>query len=66
MIKPSADKCRVLIVDDDHKVAVLLTDLLEQEGYEVVSVADGGSALEMLKSFEPDLVISDVVIPVID
>lgn len=66
MIKASADKCRVLIVDDDQKVAVLLTDLLEQEGYEVASVADGGSALEILNSFEPDLVISDVVIPVID
>ena len=58
--------CRVLIVDDDPRVAVLLNDLLEQEGYEVVSVGDGGSALEMLQSFEPDLVISDVVIPVID
>ena len=56
----------MLIVDDDQKVAALLTELLEQEGYEVVSAADGGRALEILNSFEPDVVISDVVMPVID
>jgi PAS domain S-box-containing protein len=66
MIKPSAEKCRVLIVDDDQKVCELLTELIENEGYEVVSAADGGSALEILKSFEPDVVISDVVMPVLD
>ncbi|MDQ2920848.1 MAG: PAS domain S-box protein, partial [Acidobacteriota bacterium] len=66
MIKASSEKCRVLIVDDDQKVAALLTDLLELEGYEVVSAADGGRALEILNSFDPDVVISDVVMPVID
>jgi PAS domain S-box-containing protein len=58
--------CRVLIVDDDQKVASLLTDLLEHEGYEVVAASDGGRALELLTSFEPDVVISDVVMPVLD
>jgi len=66
MIKAPSEKCRVLIVDDDQKVAALLTELLEDEGYEVMSVADGGCALEILDSFEPDVVISDVVMPVID
>src|SRR5882762_9746815 len=66
MITPLSEKCRILIVDDDRKVAELLTELLEQEGYEVVSAHDGGRALEMLNSFEPDVVISDVVMPVVD
>jgi PAS domain S-box-containing protein len=66
MIKPSSERCRVLIVDDDQKVAALLNDLLEQEGYEVVAASDGGRALEVLNSFEPDVVISDVVMPVIN
>ena len=65
MIKPSSEKCRILIVDDDQKVASLLTDILEQEGYEVVAASDGSGALEILDRFEPDVVISDVVMPVI-
>src|SRR6266850_5159887 len=66
MIKASSEKCRVLIVDDDQKVRALLCELIESEGYEVMSVADGGSGLEAVNSFEPDLVISDVVMPVLD
>ena len=66
MLKVSSEKCRVLIVDDDQKVRALLTELIENEGYEVVSAADGGSGLELVNSFEPDVVISDVVMPVLD
>src|SRR6266498_5988933 len=66
MIKASSEKCRVLIVDDDHKVGALLIELIENEGYEVASAGDGGSGLELLTSFEPDVVISDVVMPVLE
>src|SRR6266851_973348 len=66
MIKPLSEKYRILIVDDDQKICALLTELLQAEGYEVASVGDGGSALEIISSFEADVVISDVVMPVID
>jgi PAS domain S-box-containing protein len=66
MIKASSEKCRVLIVDDDQRVSALLTELIENEGYEVACAADGGSAWELVLSFEPDVVISDVVMPVLD
>ena len=66
MIKTSTEKCRVLVVDDDQKVRTLLAELLENEGYEIVTAADGGSGLEIVSSFEPDVVISDVVMPVLD
>ncbi|HVQ37978.1 MAG TPA: PAS domain S-box protein, partial [Pyrinomonadaceae bacterium] len=66
MITSISEKCSVLIVDDDRKVADLLTELLEQEGYEVVSADNGISALEVLNSSTPDLVISDVVMPGLD
>lgn len=66
MIKTSSEKCRVLIVDDDQKVCALLAELIENEGYEVASAADGTIALELVRSFEPDLVISDVLMPVLD
>ena len=66
MIQTPSEKCRVLIVDDDPKVSALLVELLQLDGYEVAFAADGGTALELLTSFEPDLVISDVVMPVLD
>jgi PAS domain S-box-containing protein len=66
MIKASSEKCRVLIVDDDQKVRALLTELIENEGYEVACALDGGSAIEIINSFEPHVVISDVVMPVLD
>src|SRR4030095_13498629 len=66
MIKASLEKCRVLIVDDDQKLCALLTETIQNEGYEVASAADGGSARELVLSFGPDVVISDVVMPVLD
>ena len=64
MIKTPTERCRVLIADDNQQVCSLLSDLLEQEGYIVKSAADGGSALALVDSFGPDVVISDVVMPV--
>jgi PAS domain S-box-containing protein len=58
--------CRILIADDDLRVSSLLADLLGQDGYEIKVAADGGRALELVKSFNPDVLISDVVMPVID
>ena len=66
MIKASPEKCRVLIVDDDQKLRAFLNEIIEDEGYEVATAADGGSARELVLSFEPDVVISDVVMPVVD
>ena len=62
----SADRRNVLIVDDNQNVRDLLIELLQQEGYVVVSATDGRQALEALRSFTPDIVISDVVMPVMD
>ncbi len=56
----------ILVVDDDEKMLDFLVDLLRQEGYDVMSAADGSRALDLLTSVEPDVVISDVVMPVID
>ncbi|HKO99768.1 MAG TPA: PAS domain S-box protein [Pyrinomonadaceae bacterium] len=66
MAKITPEKSRVLIVDDDEKVLALLGDLLTEEGYEVLLASNGVVAIELVKSFDPDLVISDVVMPVVD
>ncbi len=65
MIKAPSEKCRVLIADDNHQVCKLLSDLLEQDGYVVASAKEGGTALKLVRSFCPDVVISDVVMPVL-
>jgi DNA-binding response OmpR family regulator len=66
MTRDYSEQRRVLIADDDLKVLDLLVELLEAEGYEVSSATDGRSALEKISTFAPDLVISDVVMPVLD
>jgi PAS domain S-box-containing protein len=54
---------RVLIVDDDGKILDLLADLLESEGYEISTATDGAAAINLVQSFDPDIVVSDVVMP---
>lgn len=63
MIRDTADSRRVLIVDDNQKILDLLVELLSAEGYEAMSATDGSEALAHVRAFEPDLIISDVVMP---
>src|SRR5215210_2452872 len=56
----------VLTVNDDQRVLELLNVLLEHEGYKVVSAESALRALALLETVEPDVVISDVVMPEID
>src|SRR5689334_6298303 len=63
MTTSSSDRGRILIVDDDRKILDLLLDLLALEGYEVATAVDGSEAIDLALSFEPDIVVSDVVMP---
>src|SRR5689334_7028564 len=65
MTNSTSERGRVLIADDDRKILDLLVDLLELEGYEIAAAADGAEALELAHSFDPDVVVSDVVMPVV-
>ena len=56
-------KKRVLIVEDDHALAKVLSDNLAAEGYEVEHVGDGNLALERVRSFVPELVVLDIALP---
>jgi len=53
----------ILIVDDDRDLATMLAEFLGNEGFSVTTVADGGSALELLGERSFDLVILDVMLP---
>ena len=54
---------RVLLVDDESDIVEPLTYALEQDGFEVVSVADGEGALELARGDTFDVVILDVMLP---
>lgn len=56
---------KVLIVDDQFGIRILLNEILEKEGYKTFQAANGLEALALLKE-EPDLVLLDMKIPGMD
>ena len=56
----------VLIVEDDRNIQELLQLYLEKEGYAVTVANDGGQGLAKFRSIKPDLVLLDVMMPVMD
>ena len=56
----------VLLVEDDRNIAELLQMYLEKEGYAVTVANDGGQGLSKFRAIKPDLVLLDVMMPVMD
>jgi DNA-binding response OmpR family regulator len=54
---------KVLIVDDDEVLLALTHNLLEEEGYRVLSTADGPQGITIYKQLRPDLVLLDLGLP---
>lgn len=57
---------KILVVDDEAVLLETIAYNLEQAGYEVITAADGASALEAAHRERPDLIILDLMLPVID
>ena len=57
---------KVLIVDDQFGIRMLLNEVLKMEGYETYLAANGVEALELLTTMKPDLVFLDMKIPGMD
>jgi DNA-binding response OmpR family regulator len=57
---------KVLIVEDDSNIAELLHLYLEKEGFETQVASDGGKGIDMFRTFHPDLVMLDIMLPVMD
>jgi DNA-binding response OmpR family regulator len=57
---------RILIVDDEPNLVDLLNDYLSREGYTVATAVDGPTGVETARTFDPDLVVLDVMLPGID
>jgi len=54
---------RVLIADDDPPLLELLQDFLTGQGYEVAAVATGAQVLDAVPTFQPDVIVVDMVLP---
>jgi two-component system, chemotaxis family, chemotaxis protein CheY len=57
---------RILVVDDDPDIRELLFSALEDEGFEVVPAANGHEALATIRTFRPDVIVLDLMMPVMD
>ncbi len=57
---------KILVVDDEPSILNLVTAYLKPEGYEVYTAADGPSGLKAARSFKPDLIVLDVMLPGMD
>ena len=54
---------KILVVDDDPAINEMLTIVLEAEGFRTASVQDGAEAVDAFHSFDPDLILLDLMLP---
>lgn len=54
---------KILIVDDEPNIVISLEFLMKKEGFDVAVATDGEEALEKVASFDPDLLLLDVMMP---
>jgi two-component system response regulator (stage 0 sporulation protein F) len=57
---------RILIVDDQYGIRILLTEVLQKEGYKTLQASNGFEAIDIAKERTPDLVLLDMKIPGMD
>ena len=57
---------KVLVVEDDTSIRELLIELLESEGYQVTASSNGVEALKSLEDLIPDLILMDIMMPIMD
>ena len=56
----------VLVVDDDSSIVYTIKSILLKNGYEVITGTNGDEALKLIKNNKPDLIITDLAMPVMD
>lgn len=56
-------KEKILVIDDEPEIRGLLSEVLQEEGFEVFGAADGVEGIELFRDIKPDLVITDVKMP---
>ncbi|MGV8898219.1 MAG: response regulator transcription factor [Burkholderiaceae bacterium] len=54
---------KILIADDEPNIVISLEFLMQQNGYEVATARDGEDAMQKITSFQPDLLLLDIMLP---
>ncbi|NLX08429.1 MAG: response regulator [Chloroflexi bacterium] len=57
---------KILIVDDDASIRLLLDTYLKRQGYTVLTAHDGPTAIDLYRTEQPDLVVMDIAMPKMD
>ena len=60
------DKIRVLLVEDEPTLAMIIKDTLDGEEFEVILAANGEEGLSRYKETKPDIIVTDIMMPKID
>jgi two-component system OmpR family response regulator len=65
-VPASGDRVRVLMVDDEANITDLVATALRYEGFDVSTAGDGRTALSLVESFRPHVIVLDVMLPDLD
>lgn len=59
-------KPKILVIEDNDQNIYLVTFILEKHGYQVIQARDGRKGIELAKQVQPDLILLDIQLPVMD
>lgn len=59
-------KHKILVIDDDETLAIVVRELLTDRGFEVIAANTGDDGLKLVKEYKPDLILLDVMLPDFD
>ena len=65
-LKKKSRRAKILVIDDEPNIVQTLQDRLEMNDYQVVTAANGQAGLEKATSEQPDIVLLDVIMPIMD
>ena len=61
-----SNKIKVLLVEDETTLSMIITDTLQDEGFDIVAAMDGHEGLSLFHQQKPDIIVSDVMMPHMD
>jgi two-component system alkaline phosphatase synthesis response regulator PhoP len=65
-LKKKSRRAKILVVDDEPNIVQTLQDRLEMNDYQVVTAVNGQAGLEKATSEQPDIILLDVIMPIMD